>query len=65
MKVSSRSMELSTGLEFTYLFGELISMSTVCIHMPKWSRCSTVAEQVHEFVDAFGVTDMETIQERL
>ena len=42
-----------------YLFGELVGMATVGIDLTERSRGFSVAEQVHELMDALGVTSVE------
>lgn len=42
------------------LFGKLVCMSAVCVHVTKGGRCSAITEQMHQLVDAFGVSGMET-----
>lgn len=42
-----------------YLFSELVSMSTVGIHVADRLRCSTITEEVEKLMDTFGVADVE------
>lgn len=45
--------------EGCYLFGKLVCVSTVGIHMPERRRGSSVTEQVHELVNTLRITRVE------
>lgn len=41
------------------LGGEFVRMSAIGVHVTKRRRGSSIAEKMHELVNAFGVSDME------
>lgn len=43
-----------------YLLGKLVSVAAVGIHSTERGGSASVAEQMHELVDAFRVADVET-----
>lgn len=51
--------EESSGDNFSHLFGELVRVTTECWHHPQRCRCSSVAEQVHKFMDPLWIPDMK------
>lgn len=47
------------GSSAWYLFSELVGMATVGVDLTERSRGSSVTEQMHELMDALGVTSVE------
>lgn len=50
---------LANYMMSSYLFGKLVSVPAVGVQMANRRRGPSIAEQVHELMDALGVTNVE------
>lgn len=52
------------GASMAHFFGKLVRMAAEGVHLPEALRSASVAEQIHELVDALRVSDVEAAEIR-